>query len=277
MKQLVTRTIFGALYVGVIVAGVMSGSFSMLVLLLLLSTLAINEFLTLANMDETETSPVVKMLLNSLDCIGGSIMIITMWAGVIWNVGIASYLLYLCIRMCVQLWISQGNALRAMASSMMSQLYVALPLSLMTIIYRISPNVLLLIFVLVWVNDTFAFLTGSLLGRHKLWPRISPKKSWEGFIGGVVFTVLVAAACGYFFRAYLAGFGADAMAIVGVIVAISATFGDLIESLIKRTVGVKDSGNLIPGHGGILDRIDSLLLVSPAITIFIYYVLSYAI
>jgi phosphatidate cytidylyltransferase len=93
----------------------------------------------------------------------------------------------------------------------------------------------------------------------------------------VVFTVAVAALCGYFFRAHLAGFGPDAMALVGVIVAVSATFGDLIESMIKRTVGVKDSGNLIPGHGGILDRIDSLLLVMPAITIFIYYVLSYAI
>jgi phosphatidate cytidylyltransferase len=204
-------------------------------------------------------------------------MVITFWAGVIWSSGIASYLLYLCVRMCVQLWMRQGNSLQALSYSMMSQLYVALPISLMTLIYRISPNVLLLLFVLVWVNDTFAFLTGSLFGRHKLWVRISPKKSWEGLIGGVVFTVAVAALCGYFFRAHLAGFGPDAMALVGVIVAVSATFGDLIESMIKRTVGVKDSGNLIPGHGGILDRIDSLLLVMPAITIFIYYVLSYAI
>jgi phosphatidate cytidylyltransferase len=277
MKPIVTRTVFGALYVGVIVAGVLCGSFSLLVLLLLLSTLAINEFLTLANMDDTETSPVVKMLLSSLDCIGGAIMVITFWAGMIWSSGIASYLLYLCLRMCVQLWMRQGNSLHALSSSFMSQLYVALPISLMTVIYRISPNVLLLLFVLVWVNDTFAFLTGSLFGRHKLWVRISPKKSWEGLIGGVVFTVGIAALCGYLFRPQLAGFGADAMAIVGVIVAVSATFGDLIESMIKRTVGVKDSGNLIPGHGGILDRIDSLLLVMPAITIFIYYVLSYAI
>ena len=111
---------------------------------------------------------------------------------------------------------------------------------------------LLAIFVCIWVNDTGAYLAGSTLGKHKLFPSVSPKKSWEGFFGGLVASAVAAGLLLGWEQAYY-----------GVLISIIATWGDLFESMIKRSVGVKDSGSILPGHGGILDRIDSLLFVLP--------------
>ena len=132
-----------------------------------------------------------------------------------------------------------------------------------------APRLLLGLFIFIWLYDTGAYCVGVLLGRHRLFERISPKKSWEGVIGGVAFSVLGAFASHHWFNEFFQV--PDLMTWVGlsVVVAVFATFGDLVESLIKRTVGVKDSGNIMPGHGGILDRIDSLLLVAPAVLIYL--------
>ena len=121
-------------------------------------------------------------------------------------------------------------------------------------------NIMTLV-VLVGCNDTFAYVFGVLLGKHKLAPHISPKKTWEGFIGGLVFTALGGALA---FR-YLLEFDARIGAVVGVMGVITATVGDLIESAIKRDLAIKDMGTLLPGHGGMLDRIDSALLTAPAL------------
>jgi phosphatidate cytidylyltransferase len=150
--------------------------------------------------------------------------------------------------------------------------YVGLPLSFFLLLRGNTPGAsapgfawLLATFFMVWANDTFALLTGHYLGRggkHKLAPRVSPAKTWEGFVGGLVFTVIAALvfllAIPHVFHLAIAVAWYHAVAI-GVLVAIAATIGDLAESLIKRGTNVKDSGKLIPGHGGILDRIDSLL------------------
>ena len=128
---------------------------------------------------------------------------------------------------------------------------------------------LLAMFIRIWLSDTGAFVTGSLIGRHKLFPRISPGKTWEGFFGGIFFVVVSAVVMKLSFAST---FGSESIGVLcgmGVIVAVFATWGDLVESLIKRTLGVKDSGKLLPGHGGILDRIDSLLLVVPASLVYL--------
>ena len=117
---------------------------------------------------------------------------------------------------------------------------------------------------MIWCNDTGAYVIGSKFGQHgryRLFPRISPKKSWEGFIGGIFFSVVAAVLMSLFMDNMLS---MPLMIGLGFLVSIFATWGDLAESLVKRTVGVKDSGKFMPGHGGILDRIDSLLLVIPA-------------
>jgi phosphatidate cytidylyltransferase len=128
-------------------------------------------------------------------------------------------------------------------------------------IYSLNPLFALALFSFVWINDTFAYLVGITIGKHKLCPKISPKKSWEGFFGGLVFTVLASVAFHQFTVEILAGFSLMKWIGLAIITVISATFGDLSESLFKRSLHVKDSGTFLPGHGGFLDRFDSILLV----------------
>jgi phosphatidate cytidylyltransferase len=157
-------------------------------------------------------------------------------------------------------------------------MYIALPFSLINVLAfnatsegYVAFNTLLplSIFIFLWVNDSGAYCVGSLLGRHKLFPRISPGKSWEGSIGGAVFVLAAAYAISYFLDT-------DQMLAMpvwlglGLVVVVFGTWGDLVESLFKRTLGIKDSGNILPGHGGMLDRFDSSLLAIPAAVIYLY-------
>lgn len=122
------------------------------------------------------------------------------------------------------------------------------------------------LFVLIWSSDTFAYLTGKFFGKHKMAPKISPKKTWEGFAGGVVLTLIL----GFFVEKYFPELRGNWM-IVGLLTATFAPLGDLVESQLKRSFAVKDSGNIIPGHGGILDRLDSFIICAPVI--YLYFIL----
>jgi phosphatidate cytidylyltransferase len=134
------------------------------------------------------------------------------------------------------------------------------------------------VFVFLWVNDTGAYCVGSLLGRHKLFPRISPAKSWEGSIGGAVFVLAVAWLIGSYDNMLILDAETSHSPMLsipewlglGLVVVIFGTWGDLVESLFKRTLGIKDSGNILPGHGGMLDRFDSSLLAIPAAVVYLY-------
>lgn len=123
-----------------------------------------------------------------------------------------------------------------------------------------------LLFVLIWSSDSFAYFTGRLFGKHKMAPKISPKKTWEGFAGGVFFTLFL----GYFIEQKFPDLRGNWI-VVGLLVSIFAPLGDLVESQLKRTFGVKDSGNIIPGHGGVLDRLDSFIIATPVV--YLYFIL----
>lgn len=128
-----------------------------------------------------------------------------------------------------------------------------------------SPGIIVGFFILLWVNDSGAYLVGTAFGRHRLMERISPKKSWEGFIGGLVFSALVA----WLISGWLGVVDRNEWIIISLIISIAGTYGDLIESMLKRSMGVKDSGTIMPGHGGFLDRFDSALLSFPLVFLFI--------
>ena len=157
---------------------------------------------------------------------------------------------------------------------LISQLMIALPLCSMCLLMSLSKWLLLALFILIWVNDTGAYCVGSLTaqrpnGNHKMAPHISPKKSWEGLFGGIAFAFLAAVilyACGWFDEISANGLGLVVAFGFAFIASISGTLGDLMESLFKRSIGVKDSGRFLPGHGGVLDRFDSILLAAPLIT-----------
>lgn len=152
--------------------------------------------------------------------------------------------------------------------------YIILPIILITKIPLITTDynckTIIAIFILIWANDTFAFVVGKSIGKHKLFERISPKKTIEGFLGGlffaIIFSVLIAK---YFiFEPVLLWIG------ISLVVSIFGTIGDLIESKFKRLAGVKDSGKIMPGHGGILDRLDSIIFVAPFVFL-LYQILYY--
>lgn len=128
-----------------------------------------------------------------------------------------------------------------------------------------SPGIVIGFLLLLWANDTGAYLTGITLGRHRLMERISPKKSWEGFFGGLVISVAAA----WLFSGWLGGVGTSGWIIISIIISIAGTYGDLTESMLKRSTGVKDSGSVMPGHGGFLDRFDSALISFPLVYLFI--------
>jgi phosphatidate cytidylyltransferase len=184
------------------------------------------------------------------------------------------------IIMSAELYRKQEKPFDSLAHTFFSILYIAIPFSLFPFSafsrtglesllphpqITFSPGIVIGFFILLWANDSGAYLIGISLGRHRLMERISPKKSWEGFIGGVLFSAAIA----WLLSDWLGVVNAIQWIILSVIISISGTYGDLIESMLKRSTGVKDSGNIMPGHGGFLDRFDSAITSFPLVYLFI--------
>jgi len=154
------------------------------------------------------------------------------------------------------------------ATFLLNALYVSIPLALLSMAYSLSSVVekqmLLIVLLPIYLNDTFAYLSGRLFGKHLMFPSVSPKKTWEGFVGGVLIAALGMVTLLYVNRtAFTENSHYIAIALVSMSVSVLATLGDLFESKLKRTAQVKDSGSILPGHGGILDRIDAMLFAAP--------------
>lgn len=160
--------------------------------------------------------------------------------------------------------------------------YVILPFIIITRIpfagSEFRPKILISIFILIWTNDTFAYLVGKNFGKRKLFEKISPKKTIEGFVGGMLFTVIAGILISRYYFNPSPQYASKSLliwAVTAVIISVFSTLGDLIESKFKRMAGVKDSGKIMPGHGGILDRLDSIIFVAPFVFLFyqiLYYV-----
>lgn len=273
MKNVITRSLTGIIYIGIIIGALIAGAPWMLALTLLFTLLAVDEFNRIS--DSHRLHPLLRILDLLLSCMPAIAIYHSICGGLGIGITIAmavGYIVYIMARMIAPLYIKSENPLAETAHSLMGQFYVTWPLAMMLTAYIINPAIVLLMFVMIWLNDTGAFCVGSLLGRHRLFERISPKKSWEGFFGGLVFAIAAGVTTSLCFSSKcidLYNFSPICLGIFGAIVAIMSTWGDLVESQIKRTLGIKDSGNLLPGHGGILDRIDSLLFVAPSTLLFI--------
>lgn len=277
MMNLIKRILSGVIYIALIVGAILLLDNSPVMYLLvftLLIVLGIGEMITMAKDDATQS-----WLVNVIDMLGGIGVFVafylhyegsTMQSRSLWLLPIVAYLI---CRTIVQLYRPRQNAVHSLERSFFSLGYVAFPVAMLNGIMSITaPRLLLGMFIFIWLYDTGAYCVGMLLGRHRLFERISPKKSWEGVIGGVAASVAGAYATHYWFNEFFQVPDLPTWVGLSIVVAVFATFGDLVESLIKRTVGVKDSGNILPGHGGILDRIDSLLLVAPAVLIYLLLV-----
>lgn len=277
MKNFIIRTITGIFFVAAIVVSFLTPE-GMVALFALITGLTVWEFTGLVNERENVT-------VNRFICtVAGVYFFFSMtyfcsdlYGGVAKSVVFIPYLVTVIYLLVAELYLKQEDPIQDWAYTMLSQMYIALPFSLLNVLaFTATPNghisfntlLPLSIFVFLWVNDSGAYCVGSLLGRHKLFPRISPGKSWEGSIGGAVFVLAAAWAISHFLD--------DAMLSMpewlglGLVVVVFGTWGDLVESLFKRTLGIKDSGSILPGHGGMLDRFDSSLLAIPAAVIYLY-------
>jgi len=165
----------------------------------------------------------------------------------------------------------QGQPINSLALTLLGIIYVAVPLSLFNgLVYHpylegFNYQVGLFLFVIIWLNDTGAYITGMLIGKHKMFTRISPKKTWEGLAGGLFFAFLAS----WLMRPVIPDIPDNQAWMLTLAIVISGTFGDLAESAFKRAAGVKDSGKFMPGHGGLLDRFDSLLFAAPIVYLLI--------
>lgn len=276
MNNFILRTMSAIVYAGLVLLSILLqpvcfGGHPLLfgVLFLVISTLAVREFHSLVGSDikiQTYAMVANALLFTS--------MYFMFYGDGIWRGLFLGYVAILILAMVSHLFRPQIQPIQSWGYLCTGQLMIALPFALMNGIMMSDKWLMLAVFILLWINDSGAYIVGSLMakrkgGNHKMFPRVSPAKSWEGLIGGFVFDLIA----GYIFYlvGWTAGMGLWNSLLFALMAGIFGTLGDLMESLLKRTIGVKDSGKFMPGHGGVLDRFDSLLLATPIVYfIFVY-------
>ena len=270
MRNLIVRTISGVVLLGIVLGAAFGGKYAYGSFLLLIVVVGMWEFYNIAT--ATGAKPH-----RTLGLAAGIVLFVTsffVFEGIvdmdgdprsadmlIGGVLYFSALIPLCF--IVELFQGSETPIRNVATTLMGIFYVAYPMALMLFIPWLilgewRPEAFLFYLFIVWGNDVFAYLTGIAIGKHKMSPRISPKKSWEGFFGGIVGAMVMGAV-----GSFVVGGGLAMWLGLAAVVAITSVFGDLVESMFKREANIKDSGKIMPGHGGILDRFDALLISSP--------------
>lgn len=276
MNNFLTRTLSAIVYAGLVIGSILvqpvcfSGHPLLFgVLFMIVSTLAVREFHALVGSDiKTMTYSMMSNVLLF------STLYFLFYGDIIWRGLLVAYVAVMLLALITHLFRPQVQPIQSWGNLCASQLMVALPFALMNGIMMHNQWLMLALFILLWVNDSGAYIVGSLTakrkgGNHKMFPRVSPAKSWEGLIGGFVFDLIA----GYVF--FRIGWMGDMSLMDSLFFALAGgvfgTLGDLMESLFKRTLGVKDSGKFMPGHGGVLDRFDSLMLAIPVTYFFFVY------
>lgn len=290
MKNFIVRTITGIIFVAAIVASFLRPE-AMVLLFSIVTGMTVWEFTGLVNEREHVT---VNRFISTIAAVyffyAMTYFCSDLYGGAAKSVVFIPYLVTIIYMLIAELYLRQDDPVQDWAYTMLAQMYIALPFSLLNVLaFTATPNgqvafntlLPLSVFIFLWVNDTGAYCVGSLLGRHKLFPRISPGKSWEGSIGGAVFVLLAAWGIGWLDNMQVLDMDHPSTLFtgmlsipewlgLGLVVVVFGTWGDLVESLFKRTLGIKDSGNILPGHGGMLDRFDSSLLAIPAAVVYLY-------
>jgi phosphatidate cytidylyltransferase len=269
LKKLITRTITGIVLVAVMLTAILLSQYSYVLLFLLILTGGIAEFIKLYKQSEIKPNswiiyPVAIAMFSGMFLISrGSI-------DSRYLVGLFPLLL---VFMAAELYRKKERPVENIAVAIFSLVYIAVPISLINFLVfpgltegnPYTPKLIIALFSLIWIYDSGAYLFGVSIGKHRLFERISPKKSWEGAIGGT----LTALAASYFIPNFIPEIDRVHWMIISIITVVSSTFGDLTESMFKRYFGIKDSGHILPGHGGVLDRFDSLFFAAPAVVMYL--------
>lgn len=268
IPNLITRILTGIVFVVILLGGIVLNEYIYLGVFSLILILALKEFYELINEKQETHINIPLNVVGGLFLFLGSYCIFSSLHSS--AILLAPFILYILALFISTLFSYKPNILKTLSFSLFGQLYIALSFALLNGISFDKTDsyynyiFILAMFIFVWVNDSFAYLTGSFLGKNKLFERISPKKTWEGAAGGALFTLVAAVIVSFFYKELsLTGWIGFALVVV-----VFGTLGDLFESLLKRKLEVKDSGNVLPGHGGILDRFDSAIFAIPALFVY---------
>ena len=274
MNNFIVRTITGIIFVAAIVVSFLSPR-AMVLLFAIVTGMTVWEYCGLVN-DHKNVE--VNRFISTVAAVYLFLAMAGYNSGLTPGAVFIPYLVTIVYLLIAELYLKAEDPVSNWAYTMLPQLYIALPLSTLNVLAfpaegQYSFVLPLSVFVFLWMNDTGAYCVGSLLGRHKLFPRISPGKSWEGSIGGGLLVVAVAALVWHLLGIHAPG--ESNLTVwqwmgLGLVVVVFGTWGDLVESLFKRTLGIKDSGNILPGHGGMMDRFDSSLLAIPAAVVYLF-------
>ena len=279
LKNLLVRTLSGAVLFAVVL-GASVGPYTYALLLFFIATVGMWEYYKIAAQCGCRPQLAVGMVAGVVLFVSSFFLFEGVARGGVPDMdmalgGFVYLVLLIALSFVVELFKPSEHPLRNIAATLLGVWYVALPMSLMLFVpLMLSSNegwngwYFLFFLFLVWGNDVFAYLVGISMGKHRMCERISPKKSWEGFVGGVLGSLAMGALGAWVLDgSYLVWIGLAA------VVSISSVLGDLVESMFKREAGIKDSGNIIPGHGGILDRFDALLLAAPMAFVYLVVLL----
>lgn len=269
-NNIIKRAVTGILFVGVLLGCVLLGPVSYGILFTGITAAALLEFGRLVNQAEGVK---INRLVTMLGGVSLFLAFLGLFSGRAGSYLFIPYPLILIYLFISELYAQKEAPLNNLAYTMLGQMYVALPLAMMNLLafpltgfYEYNRILPVSVFAFLWVSDTGAYCFGTLFGKHRLFERISPKKSWEGFLGGAV----VAIASAFAFAHYFTFLNTVQWVGLAVVVVVFGTWGDLVESLFKRQLHIKDSGNVLPGHGGILDRFDSALIAIPAAVVYLH-------
>jgi len=261
MNNFLQRTLTGILFVGAMVGSILIHPIAFFFVCLLVAIIGMLEFRRLLERKYGAINVFASLLLG----LSFQVLVFLDSQGVIGQSWYVVLMPMIWLPFVYELFKGGDNPFQRIALTLMIPVYVSLPLSFLFLTACIDGTfnaaVLLGFFILVWCNDSGAYLVGVSIGKHKLYERISPKKTWEGFIGGIVFTLLAA----YFIHHFTQVSTLALWLSAGLTVSVFGTIGDLVESMLKRNVGIKDSGSILPGHGGVLDRFDAVLFAAPMV------------
>ena len=271
LKNFIVRTLSGAVLLLVILGALCIGYYGYLALLLLITIVGVWEFYSLSRAKEYNPQRGSGIILSLFIYLVGALLGLSFVNGssndllVLSIFALCGVVLLVCVILSAEVFRNRALPIANVATTLAGAFYVALPIALMAVVPLLLVDhcewkalYFLFYLFLVWGNDVFAYLAGVTMGRHKMCERLSPKKSWEGFVGGVLGSLAVGALGAYVLdESYVVWMG------LALIVSLSSVVGDLVESMFKRDAGVKDSGNIMPGHGGILDRFDAFILSAP--------------
>lgn len=270
---MLTRAITGFFFILLVLAAVYFGDFTTIALAVLVSILGLDEFYKIAKLLKVKTDFTLGFLLGIINlCLLFFVEVNALPAK--WLVLIIPSILLVFI---VELYKKATNPFKNIAFTLLGWIYVLFPFYMLyklgtfsnyAITTDFNNEILFGFFIIIWTYDTGAYLSGRFFGKHKLFERISPKKTWEGFIGGIVLAVAASILISKFYNSY----EMFDWVFIAVIATITATFGDLTESMLKRSAEIKDSGTILPGHGGILDRFDSVLFAAPAVFTYLFLI-----